>query len=269
MSNSFYIFLGGSAPAPRCFRSEALRTSAPGAPQPRLPSLPPAAAFTLRPGPRCLLLGAMRPQTPQFTFVRTKVNRKSAKTKVLDSFVQSVCIRFDTAQPLNFCLLASDLHRVSCPASAVALLKGEANLGFYNELPAPVATTQAPTRKKKQPSTRGATAEVRKSPHRLRRSRRPAEIQWLPGIFLAGVRLGKKRGPGCPRRRFGYFAAEGKVTRAGARNLPCQPGGLKKRHSEDPSSDKTPRRLGRRQNPPPVEPAKKPPRRRSRGRTAA
>ena len=32
-----------------------------------------------------------------------------------------------------------------------------------------------------------------------------------------------KRGPGEPRRRFGYFAAEGKVTRAGARKIPKQP----------------------------------------------
>ena len=29
---------------------------------------------------------------------------------------------------------------------------------------------------------------------------------------LACVRLGQQRGPGCPRRRFGYFADEGKVT---------------------------------------------------------
>ena len=31
--------------------------------------------------------GAARPRTPRFTFGRPKVNRKTAKTKVLDSFV--------------------------------------------------------------------------------------------------------------------------------------------------------------------------------------
>ena len=49
-------------------------------------------------------------------------------------------------------------------------------------------------------------------------------------------------GPGSPRRRFGYFAAEGKVTRAGARNNLKQPKILIKRSSEDVSSDKNPRR---------------------------
>ena len=49
-------------------------------------------------------------------------------------------------------------------------------------------------------------------------ARGPAVFQWLPGISPDSVRLGKKGGPGSPRRRFGYFAAEGKVTRAGARN---------------------------------------------------
>ena len=48
-------------------------------------------------------------------------------------------------------------------------------------------------------------------------------FQWLPGISPDSVRLGKKGGPGSPRRRFGYFAAEGKVTRAGARKIPKQP----------------------------------------------
>ena len=33
------------------------------------------------------LVGATRPHTPGFTFGRPKVNRKTAKTKVLDSFV--------------------------------------------------------------------------------------------------------------------------------------------------------------------------------------
>ena len=33
------------------------------------------------------LVGAARPHAPGFTFGRPKVNRKTAKTKVLDSFV--------------------------------------------------------------------------------------------------------------------------------------------------------------------------------------
>ena len=53
------------------------------------------------------------------------------------------------------------------------------------------------------------------------RTRNPAEIgcpegpviQWLPGPKSDDDRLGKKRGPGCPRRRFGHFFAEEKVTR--------------------------------------------------------
>ena len=40
-------------------------------------------------------------------------------------------------------------------------------------------------------------------------------FQWQPGISLADVRLGKAVvRPEGGRRRFGYFAAEGKVTRA-------------------------------------------------------
>ena len=97
-----------------------------------------------------------------------------------------------------------------------------------------------PPVKKKQPLARGPTGEVRDPPHRLRGASRPAVFQWQLGISPDGVRLGKHWGPGCPRRRFGYFAAEGKVTRAGARNTPKQPEGLIKGDSEDLSSDKIP-----------------------------
>ena len=48
--------------------------------------------------------GATRPRTPGFTFGRPKVNRKTAKTKVLDSFAQSVCISGESSLPLNFVL---------------------------------------------------------------------------------------------------------------------------------------------------------------------
>ena len=96
------------------------------------------------------------------------------------------------------------------------------------------------------PSARGPSGEVGKPPHQLRGASRPAVFQWQLGISPDGVRLGKHWGPGCPRRRFGYFAAEGKVTRAGARNTPKQPEGLIKGDSEDPSSD-TPLAAGLRQ----------------------
>ncbi len=43
---------------------------------------------------RLLLPGLTQPRTLGSTFVRTKVNRKSAKTKVLDSFIQSGTIRW-------------------------------------------------------------------------------------------------------------------------------------------------------------------------------
>ena len=48
------------------------------------------------------------------------------------------------------------------------------------------------------------------------------EFQWQLGISLAGVRLDKQRGPGCPRRRFGYFFAEEKVTRGMGPGRPQQ-----------------------------------------------
>ena len=57
------------------------------------------------PGPdRRIVAGATRPRTPRFTFGRPKVNRKTAKTKVLDSFAQSVCISGESSLPLNFVL---------------------------------------------------------------------------------------------------------------------------------------------------------------------
>ena len=121
------------------------------------------------------------------------------------------------------------------------------------------STEGSPTsaRKKKQPSARGPSGEVRDPPHRLRGASRPAVFQWQLGISPDGVRLGKHWGPGCPRRRFGYFAAEGKVTRAGARNTPEQPEELIKRHSEEPSSDHPPAAEVRRQTTPPGTPAQK------------
>ena len=64
-----------------------------------------------------------RPHTPGFTFGRPKVNRKTAKTKVLDSFSQSVSIRLGTSLPLNlFLFLIYSLASNDAPAAA--LLKG-------------------------------------------------------------------------------------------------------------------------------------------------
>src|SRR5699024_2266601 len=48
--------------------------------------------------------GVTRPRTPGLTFGRPKVNRKTAKTKVLDSFSYSASIRLGTSLPLNFIL---------------------------------------------------------------------------------------------------------------------------------------------------------------------
>ena len=53
-----------------------------------LPSTPRASRGLRAPEPRGSgLVGTTRPHTPGFTFGRPKVNRKTAKTKVLDSFV--------------------------------------------------------------------------------------------------------------------------------------------------------------------------------------
>ena len=134
----------------------------------------------LGPGPRVPVNGASPAPTPGFTFVRTKVNRKSAKTKVLDSFAQSDAPRPDPALPLNHQFLrGSGLWRVSGPASAVALLKGKMD---------------QPLHTKKYPSSRGPSGEDRSPPHRLRESRRPRSISVAARYQSRSVRLGKKRG---------------------------------------------------------------------------
>ena len=46
-------------------------------------------------------------------------------------------------------------------------------------------------------------------------SRRQKEIQWLRSARLQATDW-IKRGPGCPRRPFGHFSGEGKVTRVRA-----------------------------------------------------
>ena len=74
------------------------------------------------------------------TFVRTKVDGKSASPlRAGPPLLSNRSVSsFGIAQPLNQCPFTSDLWQAACPASAVALLKGEANLGFYDELHAPM-----------------------------------------------------------------------------------------------------------------------------------
>ena len=128
-------------------------------------------------------------------------------------FVQLVWMKFATAVPLNHRFLrASDLRRVSGPASAVALLKGQMNLfsttnclvlsqtvcffdWFFPPARSPRSTAAAAYATNMPPAcllhAAGPSGEVGKPPHRLRGASRPAVFQWQPGISLAGVRLDK------------------------------------------------------------------------------
>ena len=83
-------------------------------------------------------------------------------------FVQSVGISLAAAQPLNFCFLASDLWRVAHPTSAVALLKGYANLISMSNCLRLSEPLRLPLTKKKHPSSRGPSGKVECPPHRLR-----------------------------------------------------------------------------------------------------
>ena len=91
-----------------------------------------------------LAIRASPAPNPGSLFPRRKSDQNAAGDTPDPAFVQSVGIRFAAALPLNQCLLASDLRRAAYPASAVALLKGEANLGFYDTLPAPIGDAPAP-----------------------------------------------------------------------------------------------------------------------------
>ena len=102
---------------------------------------------------------------------------------------QSVCIKFAAALPLKQQILrASDLGRAACPASAVALLKGEMHLSFCTARSAY--------------QLEGRQAKCGRAPHRLRGASGPAEIQWQPCISPDGVRLDKNGGLGSPQRFF-------------------------------------------------------------------
>ena len=67
--------------------------------------------------------GATRPRTPRFTFGRPKVNRKTAKTKVLDSFFYRFLSDLGhLCAELGFCQLICGLVLNETPP--VGLLKG-------------------------------------------------------------------------------------------------------------------------------------------------
>ena len=208
-------------------------------------------AAGLRLGPWCLTVGPPRPRIfanggstpePRVTFVRTKVTKKRWGDPRPPLFIQSVCIEADTSQPPNFhTLRASDLRLVFCPTSPDGLLKGEANLIFCVGPPAPIGPCTGFRHQKIEMSL--IPRAVRRSAQRtapITRGHRPCGDSVATGFLPCRRPIEQKRGPGCPRRRFGYFAAEGKVTRAGARNTPKQPEGLIKGDSEGLSSDKIP-----------------------------
>ena len=90
------------------------------------------------PRPRIFTNGGSTPG-PRVTFVRTNVTKRRWGDPRPPLFIQSVCIEADTSQPPNYhTLRASDLRRVSGRTSAVALLKGQANLIFCVGPPAPI-----------------------------------------------------------------------------------------------------------------------------------
>ena len=66
------------------------------------------------------------------------------------------------------------------------------------------STEGSPTsaRKKKQPSARGPSGEVRSPPHRLRGARGAAVSQWLPVSVSIQTDWAKRGGLGSPRRFF-------------------------------------------------------------------
>ena len=118
----------------------------------------------------------------------------------IPAVAQSVCIKFAAALPLKQQILrASDLGRAACPASAVALLKGQMNLfSATNCLLLWEARGFSIAKKQQSLSARGPSGEVGKPPHRLRGASGPAVFQWQPGISPDGVRLDKTGSGGTP-----------------------------------------------------------------------
>ena len=124
-------------------------------------------------------------------------------------------IGFDTALPLKQRFLASDLWRIARPASAVALLKRQANLSFVSGhcVYQNCAGSRQQKRNTPQPEGRQPKPVVHRTdyeePGAPRRLSGCAEFSCRRPIGQNGVRKvnwpkAKRRwpGPGCPRRRF-------------------------------------------------------------------
>ena len=160
------------------------------------------------PHPGCFRIGQKRPQPsgaprpgPRVTFCTHKKSpkkRRETRTPFICLIGLDVICRH-VATELNS--LASDLCRVACPASAVALLKGEANLfsatnclllweasRFFPSARSPRGMAAAAYAANMPPAcllnAAGPSGEVRDPPHRLRRSRRPNGISVAPGYLL-------------------------------------------------------------------------------------
>ena len=67
-----------------------------------------------------------------------------------------------------------------------------------------------------------ATAEAGQATRHRSDARRILQFSGCAAARLIPADWANKGGLGSPQRRFGYFAAEGKVTRAGARNTPSR-----------------------------------------------
>ena len=103
---------------------------------------------------------------------------------------------------------ASDLWRVSCPASPDGLLKGQANLGFYVDLVASVEAPQTLANQKRnthQPEGRQAKCVTHRTDYEGAGG--SAEIQWQPGIKFIPDQLDKQRGSGVSPAPCGDFCA--------------------------------------------------------------
>ena len=154
------------------------------------------------------------------------------------------------AQPLNYRILrASNLRRVSHPASADALLKGEKYLFSHVRLPVPVGTSQAlvnENRNNPQPEGRQAKWEIHCTDYE-----EPAAKEYFSGCPVSPLiqtDWANKGGLGSPQRLLVTFVrtkvtqgtgAEPPLRKAHSRAAP-QPEGLIKRYSEAPSSDTHP-----------------------------
>ena len=144
--------------------------------------------------------------------------------------------------PPNYRFLrASDLRRVACPASAVALLKRQANLFSCRKSSALIETAQAlVSRKKNPPSTRGPSGEVRSAPHRLRRSRRPYSISVATQGQIISRPIGQKAGSGVPPAAFWLLCRRGQSNRGARGRVAPESHAPKRLASEAPGVEQFP-----------------------------